>query len=141
MGKRVNKCQRFDFATFEAQHSTLITREAQCNSRMYLINATLPILLNLPRLRYANSRLPNFTGEKHCKSPNSIRDCNRQWRTRKKPQYLAPAMDHTKLEMLKVYLVPRVCFNLGKSKIIVVWIHTTDFLTCWSSKHLKEKTI
>lgn len=36
------------------------------------------------------------------------------------------------------YLVPRVCFDLRKSKISIVWIHTTNFLPGWCPKNLEK---
>jgi hypothetical protein len=36
------------------------------------------------------------------------------------------------------YLVPRMSFNLGESKIGIIRVHTTNFFSSWSTKNLQE---
>ncbi|BAS98160.1 Os06g0547933 [Oryza sativa Japonica Group] len=39
------------------------------------------------------------------------------------------------------YLVPWACFYLRKFEFCVIGIHTTDFLSRWSTQNLQEVTV
>lgn len=43
--------------------------------------------------------------------------------------------------ILETYLVPRVCLDLRKSKICIIWIHTSNFFPGWCPKDLQYETL
>lgn len=42
-------------------------------------------------------------------------------------------------KMKNTYLVPRMCFNLWKPKIGIIWIHTTNFFTSGCTENLQKQ--
>lgn len=42
-------------------------------------------------------------------------------------------------KMKNTYLVPRMCFNLWKPKIGIIWIHTANFFTSGCTENLQKQ--